>query len=211
MRNPISVTPNYWNQATTELSDRDPILGKLIDRYCGVSLRTRSDPFATLAKSIVGQQISIKAADSVWLKLVSNLNEINPESINSASETTLRSCGLSARKAIYLNDLALHFLSGSLKSDQFTKMDDEQVIVELTKVKGIGRWTAEMFLIFFLTRPNVLPLGDLGLQRAMAMHYGRGKTLSQHKLNSLSLTWVPWRSVATWYLWRSLDPIPVEY
>jgi len=123
----------------------------------------------------------------------------------------LRACGLSRSKVVYLQDLALHFLEKKLVPKQWDGMSDDELIVELTKVKGIGRWTAEMFLMFYMMRPNVFPIADLGLQKAMSLHYNKGKPLSQRKIGQIEKNWQPWRSVATWYMWRSLDPVPVEY
>jgi len=205
------MTPRYWGRATKELSSRDPILRELVLRLGPAQLRSRGEPFVTLMRSIVGQQISVKAADSVWKRLTETINTLEPTAIIAAKEQTLRSCGLSGRKAIYLKNLAGRFIDGSINHSRFRFLDDEAIIHELSKVNGIGRWTAEMFLIFHLLRPNVLPLNDIGLQRALALHYGKGHPLPQRKLSLVTALWVPWCSVATWYLWRSLDPVPVEY
>lgn len=207
----VSRTPDYWPLAVQELTVRDAVLGRLIDRFPGLALASRGDAFSTLARSIVGQQISIKAAQSVWDRLSSRLAAVTPETIVRARGPILRACGLSGRKADYLKDLAAKFRDGTLDTAYWEKLDDEGLIAELTRVKGIGRWTAEMFLIFYLTRPDVLPLADLGLQRAMRIHYNRGRSISPQRMRRIGAAWSPWRSVATWYLWRSLDPIPVEY
>lgn len=204
-------TPDYWPRATRELAARDAVLRGLIDRFQGLALGSRGDAFSTLARSIVGQQISVKAAQSVWDRLATRLGTVTPVSIHRAHRSRLRACGLSAQKAGYLKDLAGRFRNGTLEPARWHALDDERVIAELTSVKGIGRWTAEMFLIFYLTRPDVLPLADLGLHRAMRIHYNRGRVLSQQRMQGIGALWAPWRSVATWYLWRSLDPIPVEY
>jgi DNA-3-methyladenine glycosylase II len=204
-------TAGYWQQACNELAKRDSVLKRLIKHYRGLTLRSRGDAFMTLARSIVGQQISLKAADSVWLKMQSTVPSIIPGHIASVNSEALRQCGLSSRKVLYLQDLARHFLAGSLNESQWHQLDDEALIAELTKVKGIGRWTAEMFLIFHMMRPDVLPLDDIGLQRAMSMHYNKNRPLSKLKMRVIARDWIPWRSVATWYLWRSLEPVPVEY
>ncbi len=204
-------TPDYWAQATRELAARDVVLRGLIDRFQGLALGSRGDAFSTLARSIVGQQISVKAAQSVWDRIAARLGAVTPDSIHRARRSRLRACGLSAQKAGYFKDLAGQFRNGTLDPARWHALDDERLIVELTSVKGIGRWTAEMFLIFYYTRPDVLPLADLGLQRAMRIHYNRGRALSQQRMRGIGAAWSPWRSVATWYLWRSLDPIPVEY
>ena len=205
------MTPDYWKQATREISARDAVLKKLIPQFKGLALGSRGDAFATLSRAIVGQQISVKAAQSVWDRVVTELAGITPRAVMEKDTERLRGCGLSGQKVIYLRDLAARFQSGALDVAPWSQLDDETLIVELTQVKGIGRWTAEMFLIFYMARPDVLPLDDIGLQRAMSLHYNRGKPLSRLKMRRIGNNWAPWRSVATWYLWRSLDPIPVEY
>ena len=205
------TTPDYWPQATQELASRDTVLRDLIGRFHGLALGSRGDAFSTLARSIVGQQISVKAAQSVWDRLCARLGTVTPVSLARARLPTLRACGLSGQKAGYLKDLGKKFLDGSLDATHWPALDDEALIVELTRVKGIGRWTAEMFLMFHLARPDVLPIADLGLQRAMRLHYNRGRVLSVTRMQRIGAVWTPWRTVATWYLWRSLDPIPVEY
>lgn len=203
--------PEYWEQATRDLAARDAVLRGLIERFRGLALASRGDAFSTLARSIVGQQISVKAAQSVWDRLAAQLGEVSPPFVRRARLPTLRRSGLSGQKAAYLKDLASKFLDGTLHATRWHALDDETLIAELTQVKGIGRWTAEMFLMFHLARPDVLPLADLGLQRAMRLHYNRGRALSPARMRKIGAAWAPWRSVATWYLWRSLDPIPVEY
>jgi DNA-3-methyladenine glycosylase II len=204
------MTPRYWKKACLALSTADPVMARLIAEYGDTGLSSRGDPFNTLARSIVGQQISIKAADAVWARLEAELGSVTPEAAATAGAERLRGCGLSARKAGYVADLAGHFLSGALHPGLWQE-EDATVIAELTRVKGIGRWTAEMFLIFHLLRPDVFPLTDLGLQRAIQLHYGRGRPLSLGRMEQVGAAWRPWRTVAVWYLWRSLDPIPVEY
>lgn len=205
------TVPRYWQQATRELSARDAVMRKFVKQSKGLTLRSRGDAFHTLARSIVGQQISVKAADSVWLKLTGAVPAMRPDVIHAHDSDALRSCGLSRSKVAYLHDLARHFVEGRLDAKRWTRMTDDELIAELTQVHGIGRWTAEMFLIFYMMRPDVLPVDDLGLQRAMSLHYNRGRPLSKLKIQSIAARWLPWRSVATWYMWRSLDPIPVEY
>jgi DNA-3-methyladenine glycosylase II len=204
-------TPAYWRRATRELGTSDPVLGALIVRYKGLTLSSRGDAFQTLARSIIGQQISVKAAQSVWLRFAAAVGEIQPKNVLQLSVEQLRACGLSGQKVNYLRDLSARFAEGAIDTGRWHEMDDEDLIDELTEVKGIGRWTAEMFLIFYLTRPDVFPLADIGLQRAMELHYNKGRKLSDRRIASLGRLWSPWRSVATWYLWRSLDPVPVEY
>ncbi len=205
------TTPDYWEQAKRELSERDAVLRELVDRFQGLALGSRGDAFSTLARSIVGQQISVKAAQSVWDRFSGRLGAVTPETVGRSRRPTLRACGLSGQKTEYLKDLARRFADGSLDAARWPALDDEALIVELTQVKGIGRWTVEMFLMFHLARPDVLPVADLGLQKAMRLHYNRGRALSLARMQKIGAAWAPWRSVATWYLWRSLDPIPVEY
>jgi len=205
------MIPGYWKQATQELAKRDEVMHKLILCFKGDVLRSHGDAFTTLARSIVGQQISVKAAESVWQKVVTTVSEITPHAVHDIGKDVLRSCGLSQRKVVYLQDLSMHFISKDLNETTWQKMDDEALIFELTRMKGIGRWTAEMFLIFHMLRPDVLPMNDLGLKRALSMHYNANQPISELKIRTISELWKPWRSVATWYLWRSLDPLPVEY
>ena len=202
-------TPAYWDTAARELAARDPVLAKLVGRYEGLGVGSRGDAFSTLARAIVGQQISVKAAQSVWQRLVTEITTMTPANLAAAEVTRLRACGLSGQKTAYLLDLAQRFTSGALDPARWTELDDEALIVKLTEVKGIGRWTAEMFLIFYMARPDVLPVDDVGLQRAMSLQYNAGRPLSKLRMTRIGKRWAPWRSVGTWYLWRSLDPLPV--
>lgn len=204
-------TPAYWKRATRALGAADPVMAGLITQYRGLTLASRGDAFQTLARSIIGQQISVKAAQSVWDRFAAAVGTMQPQRVLRLSVDELRGCGLSGQKVNYLRDLSARFAEGAIDVARWHGMDDEALIDELTEVKGIGRWTAEMFLIFYLTRPDVFPLADLGLQKAMQLHYNKGRKLSERRIMTLSRMWSPWRSVATWYLWRSLDPVPVEY
>jgi len=201
----------FWEQAVNELSARDPIMYRIIQSYSDSLSEEKGDAFTTLARAIVGQQISVKAAASVWQTVTTSIPEISPEKLIVAETSLLRACGLSARKADYLRDLSHHFLEGKLVAVNWHELDDETLIRRLIEVKGIGRWTAEMFLIFHLHRPDVLPLDDIGLQRAVSKHYNDSQPINKHGIRAIAENWQPWRSVATWYLWRSLDPIPVIY
>lgn len=203
--------PSYWQQASAELASGDPVMAGFVERYSADSLISRGDPFGTLVRSIVGQQISVKAADSIWARFSSALPAIEPDAVLACSPEALRACGLSARKVEYIVDLARHFGDGQIHVERWNAMDDAEIIAELTAVRGIGVWTAEMFLIFNQLRPDVYPLDDIGLQRAVAVHYFAGERLPRKQLAQAGERWRPWRSVATWYLWRSLDPVPVEY
>jgi DNA-3-methyladenine glycosylase II len=213
------MKPHYWDEAALALSRRDRVLKRLIRRYPDIHLTRRSDPFTTLARAIVGQQISVKAADTIWRRFVALVEEapqrgfpcLAPPRVTAQAIPALRGCGLSQRKAEYLSDLAEHFISGRLDPKRWEKLDDEALIAALVDVKGIGRWTAEMFLMFHELRPDVLPVDDVGLQRAIADHYNDGERLPREAMFAVADAWRPWRSVATWYLWRSLDPVPVEY
>lgn len=205
------MTPDYWPQATEYLSVADPVLATIIAAYPSERLECREDPFGTLARAIVGQQISVKAAATVWRRLEVLVGDIGPATVAAAREEGLVQCGLSRQKIRYLTDLAGHFVSGTVDPAAWIGKDDDAVIADLTGVKGIGRWTAEMFLIFHLLRPDVLPLDDIGLQRATGLHYAGAGKLDKAGIIDIASRWRPWRSVATWYLWRSLDPLPVTY
>lgn len=205
------LKPDYWDQAKAELMKRDRIMKKLIPKFGDLQLVGRGDPFVTLARSIVGQQISVKAAQTVWERLVLVCPKMTPAYMLRVGEEKIAACGLSKRKTEYILDLALNFKEKRVHATDWASMEDEEVIAELTHIRGIGRWTAEMFLIFNLLRPNVLPLDDLGLLRGISVNYFSGEPVSRSDLREVAANWEPWRTVATWYLWRSLDPVPVEY
>ena len=205
------MTPAYWHEAARLLAKRDPVLKKLVKAYPEANLRSRGNAFSTLARSITGQQISVKAAQSVWNRVAAAVGKMTPDNVLAKKDDELRACGLSWQKVSYIKDLALHFADGRIKPRRWAREDEETIIGELAEVKGIGRWTAEMFLMFYLLRPNVLPLDDIGLQRAMERHYNQGAPLSKDEMRKIAQCWEPWCTVATWYLWRSLDPVPVEY
>lgn len=205
------MTPDYWKQASLELASVDDVMAGFVERFSGASLVSRGEPFVTLMRSIVGQQISIKAADSIWSRVSVALPVMAPAEVLACGADVLRACGLSVRKVEYIGDLARHFSSGDIHVDRWLAMSDAEIIAELTAVRGIGVWTAEMFLIFNQLRPDVYPLDDIGLQKAVALHYFAGERPARHQLAEFGERWRPWRSVATWYLWRSLDPVPVEY
>ncbi len=205
------MKPRYWERAKRDLARNDPRLGAIIRRHPRAHLVSRGDPFQTLARSIVGQQISVKAAQAVWQRLAAAVPQMTPQALLARDRSRLRACGLSQRKVEYVTDLALRFRDGAIHVARWPAMSDEEVIAELVGVRGIGRWTAEMFLIFNLMRPDVLPVDDLGLQRAISLSYRAGRAVSEAAIRRIARAWQPWRSVATWYLWRSLDPVPVEY
>jgi len=206
------MKPEYWDRAKRALARRDPVMGAIMRGHPGVYMTVRGEPFMTLARAICGQQISVKAAQSVWNRVCICLNQtITPEAVIAQDRKKLRACGLSDRKTEYIADLAQHFADGRIHARDWPRMSDEEIIAELTDVRGIGRWTAEMFLMFNLLRPDVFPLDDLGLQKAIRISYFRKRSVSLRTMRKLGESWRPWRSVATWYLWRSLDPVPVEY
>lgn len=201
----------YWAEARDALVRADPILGNLIDAAGGAVLRPKNDAFFSLSRSIVAQQISVHAAEAVWQKLITHVGTMTPDAVTSQTEDSLRGCGLSRPKARYLLGLAEDFTKGALDLELWHRMDDNAVIERLVQVKGIGRWTAEMFLIFHLLRPDVLPVGDIGIQKAIANHFNGGVRPDPDEMDAIAEPWRPWRSVASWYLWRSLDALPVEY
>ena len=205
------MKPDYWIRAKRALARRDPVMAAIMRRHPKVFMMRRGEPFMTLARAIVGQQISVKAAQSVWDRLVVCVGEVTPENVLSRERTALRACGLSDRKTEYIADLAQHFADGKIHVQRWPQMSDEEIIAELIEVRGIGRWTAEMFLMFNLLRPDVFPLDDLGLQKGIRVSYFKNRKIALSTMRRLGETWRPWRSVATWYLWRSLDPLPVEY
>jgi DNA-3-methyladenine glycosylase II len=205
------MKPEYWSQAKRVLARRDPVMARIMRAHPKIFLARRGEPFLTLARAIVGQQISVKAAQSVWDRLVACVGEMTPEKVLLKERPVLRACGLSDRKTEYIADLAQHFADGSIHVHRWPLMSDEEIIAELVQVRGIGRWTAEMFLIFNLLRPDVFPLDDLGLQKGIRVAYFRNRKVAPSTMRRLGERWRPWRSVATWYLWRSLDPLPVEY
>jgi DNA-3-methyladenine glycosylase II len=208
---PEVTRPAYWDKACADLVKRDRILKKLIPKFGPVHLMSRGDPFVTLARSVVGQQISVASAQAAWQRVESACPKLVPQQFLKLGQEKLMACGLSRRKAEYILDLAEHFVSGALHVGKWTSMDDEAVIAELTQIRGIGRWTAEMFLIFNLSRPDVLPLDDLGLIRAISVNYFSGEPVTRSEAREVAANWEPWRTVATWYMWRSLDPLPVDY
>ncbi|MCA3239120.1 MAG: DNA-3-methyladenine glycosylase 2 family protein [Curvibacter sp.] len=190
---------------------KDRVMKRLIPQHGDVALQSRGDAFSTLARSIVGQQISVKAAQSVWERFAQLPRRMTAANVLKLKVDDMRGAGLSARKVEYLVDLALHFDSGTIQVAAWTDMDDEAIIAELTGIRGIGRWTAEMFLIFHLMRPNVLPLDDVGLINGISRNYFSGEAVSRSDAREVAVAWAPFCSVATWYIWRSLDPVPVEY
>jgi len=236
----MHALPIYWPEATAHLCAHDTVMAGLIARYDGEGLSSHGNAFYTLARSIVGQQISVKAADAVWEKLGnriqdSGFREMSVESLLAMTDDALRACGLSRQKVTYLQAIAAHFEAKGIGPGYFDAMEDAEVISELVGIKGVGKWTAEMFLIFHLMRPDVFPVDDIGVQKAIQRHYamdtpsrarralastlkGRGregagisKKAYYQQLTAHAEQWRPYRTVATWYLWRALDPVVVAY
>ncbi len=203
--------PIYWDEACAELMRTDRVMRRLIPRHGHAGLQSRGDAFQTLARSVVGQQISVKAAQSVWDRFAACVGSVTPTRVLAQEVAALRGCGLSQRKCEYLRDLAGRFDAGQVHPAQWAAMDDEAIIGELVAIRGIGRWTAEMFLMFHLLRPDVLPLDDIGLQRGISQSYFSGEAVTRSDLREVAQAWAPWRSVGTWYIWRSLDAIAVAY
>jgi DNA-3-methyladenine glycosylase II len=204
-------TPAYWEDACKHLMKKDRVMKRLIPQFGDACLQTRGDAFVTLARSIVGQQISVKAAQTVWDRFAVLPKKVTPANVLKLKVDDMRAAGLSVRKVEYLVDLALHFDNGAVHVKAWETMDDEAIIDELTAIRGIGRWTAEMFLIFHLMRPNILPLDDVGLINGISKSYFSGDVVSRSDAREVAVAWAPYCSVATWYIWRSLDPLPVEY
>jgi DNA-3-methyladenine glycosylase II len=213
----VTMTLHYWNDATRHLSRQCPTLKTLISRYKGEMLVPREDGFYSLLRAIVGQQISVKAADSVWAKVEKTVKPLSPQKLLSTPDEALRACGLSGQKVAYARNIAEFYKNRKTHAAAWEGHTDEEVIAALTTIKGIGSWTAEMFLMFHLARPNVLPLKDLGLLKAMNLYYVKEeklagkKWLSAEEYKAIAAPWAPYQTVATWYLWRALDPVPVAY
>jgi len=209
---PVQVfTPDYWEDACKHLARKDRVMRRLIPQFGDACLESRGDAFTTLARSIVGQQISVKSAQAVWDRFARLPRRMTPATVLKLKVDDMRAAGLSARKVEYLVDLALHFANGTVHVDAWKNMDDEDIIAELVAIRGIGRWTAEMFLMFHLLRPNVLPLDDAGLIAGISHNYFSGESVSRSDAREVAAAWSPYCSVATWYIWRSLEPVPVAY
>lgn len=201
--------PEYWETAKKELSDNDIILSRIINKFDDLELISRGDIFFTLIRSIIGQQISVKAASTVWSRFTEKVGEITPKNILSVDFEDFRSCGLTQKKTEYVIGISESWHEYSLFD--WNKMDDEEVIEKLIKLRGVGKWTAEMILIFTLLRPDVFPIGDIGMIRGIEKSYNSGVRMSNDELYALSEKWKPWRTVACCYMWRTVDPEPVEY
>ena len=221
MKNFKLKTPNYWTHACSELSKKDEQLAKIILKYSNLKIRSHGDPFTTLTRSIVGQQISVAAAESIWKKLnfiISDKNDKNEEiklikpSKFLKNYYRLNTIGLSTRKKNYIYELAQHFVNNKGFSKQLLNMNDENITNTLISFSGVGIWTINMFKIFCLMQPDIFPEKDVGLKNAIVKIYNLKDNDKQSKIiKKLSERWKPWRTVATWYLWCSIDPEPINY
>ncbi len=203
-------TPEWWGSAKLELANKDVLLKSLIEEFEEPRLSSRGDLFATLIKSIVGQQISVIAASAVWSRLFDLVGDVNPESILAKTHEELRQVGLSNRKVEYIVGIAEAWTEGLGEID-WEQMSDEEVVQELVKLRGVGRWTVQMLLIFALLRQDIFPIDDIGLIRGMEKLYNSGNSLETSELYEISEKWMPYRTMGVWYIWRSIDPEPVEY
>ena len=204
--------PVYWERAKRILSKRDPVLRKIIKKHKKGFLTTKNDPFFSLCRTIVGQQISTKAADSIWSKFEKKCKKrIVPKTILKLSSRTLKGAGLSRQKVSYLKNIARGFRNKSFSVKELKKMNDEEAINYIIKLKGLGVWSAEMFLMFNLNRPDIFPIKDIGLLRAISKNYKTTYPPSKRFLDKISKKHSGYRTVFTWYMWRSIDPVDVEY
>ena len=211
----MSKTPKYWNKAKKYLSNKDKVMRLLIKKYSGPSetmLTTRRDIFYSLCKSIIGQQISVAAANSVFLKFKKKCNnKINAKNVNKLNFIQLKSCGLSKQKVKGIKNLAKKTLDKTFNSKIIPKMSDEEAILYLSELRQIGRWSAEMILLFTYNRSNIWPSQDIGLLRAISKNYKKKYLPPNEFVSLLNKKFTPYCSVATWYLWRSIDPEPIQY
>ena len=208
----MSNKPKYWNRAKKILSQKDKVMRELINNYKDKSLVTRNDVFFSLCKSIIGQQISVAAANSVFLKFKKKCNnKITAQNVNKLSANRLKSCGLSRQKVKGIKDLAKRIINKSFKPSLIKKMSDEEAIEYLSELRQIGRWSAEMILLFTFNRSNIWPLQDIGLLRAISNNYNKKYFPPKSFLDKLHKKFTPYCSVATWYLWRSIDNEPIQY
>ena len=204
--------PSYWNSAKKILSKRDPILRKIIKKFNKGYLTSRKDPFFSLCRTIIGQQISTKAADSIWSRFEIKCNKkIIPNTVLKLTSRSLRNAGLSRQKTNYLKNIAKSFKNKSFNIKNLKKMNDDLEIDYITQLKGLGVWSAQMFLMFNLNRPDIFPTKDIGLIRAISKNYKTSYPPSERFLNKISKLHLGYRSVFTWYMWRSIDPVDVEY
>jgi len=201
----------YWNKALKDLKRKDKILAKIITTHKHEYLIVRDKYFITLIRSVIGQQISVKAAHSIWIKFSKKYKKISPDRISKENIKSLKKIGLSKQKSSYIKNIAYFFLKNKQRIKQWSNLNDDEIIEDLISIKGIGVWTAEMFLMFCLGRSNIFPIKDLGLMKAICANYNKKMPISKSFLKKLKNNWDPWCTVATWFLWRSIDPLPVNY
>ena len=208
----MKTPPSYWYKAKKILSRKDPVLKKIIKKYNKGFLTTKNKPFFSLCRTIIGQQISTKAADSIWLKFEAKCKKkINPKTILNLSTQNLKSVGLSRQKVSYLKNIASNFDKKLFDVKKLKKMNDHDAISYITQLKGLGEWSAQMFLMFNLNRSDIFPIGDIGFLRALSINYKTSYPPSEKFLNKISNLHLGYRTVLTWYMWRSIDPVDVEY
>ena len=205
------MKPKYWNKGKNYLSNKDKVLKKLIQTYRNEYLNLNSNYFHSLINSIIGQQISVSAADSMKTKFFKLKRNITPLTVSKLRTTDLRKCGLSRQKILYIRNISKFFLQNKKFIKNINKSSEEEIYNNLIEIKGVGNWTIHMFLMFSYGSSNIFPTGDLGFLKAIAKLYKVQLPISERKLKLLYKKWSPYSSQATWYLWRSLDPIPVNY
>ena len=205
------MKPKYWNKGKIYLSNKDKVLKKLIQTYRNEYLNLNSNYFHSLINSIIGQQISVSAADSMKTKFFKLKRNITPQTVSKLSTTDLRKCGLSRQKILYIRNISKFFLQNKKFIKNINKTSEEEIYNNLIEIKGVGNWTIHMFLMFSYGSSNIFPTGDLGFLKAISKLYKVQLPISERKLKLLYKKWSPYSSQATWYLWRSLDPIPVNY
>jgi DNA-3-methyladenine glycosylase II len=203
--------PDYWEKAKKALCKADPVMKIIISSYHGEAMQGKNDAFVTLMRAIVGQQISVKAADSIYKRLETGVGGMTVENAAVKTPEDFREFGLTRQKSLYVTDLTRYFLETQPSKAKWDAMTDEEIITDLISIKGIGRWTSEMFLMFHLQRPDVLPLGDLALVKALYKYYNNGEKLETSAALELAKAWQPWRTVASWYLWRTYDIEAINY
>ena len=208
----MSKPPHYWNKSKKFLSKKDKVMRDLIKKFSDTRLTTRKDIFFSICKSIVGQQISVAAASSVFLKFKKVCGgKITPKVVKKISILKLKSCGLSRQKARGIKELSIKFLNKRFNPNLIKKMEDEESIIYLSSLRQVGRWSAEMILLFTFNRPNIWPVQDIGLLRAISINYKKKYLPPKKFVNELKKIFSPYCSVATWYLWRSIDNEPIQY
>ena len=205
------MKPKYWNKGVIYLSNKDKVLKKIIDQFPKQSLILNDNSFHALINSIIGQQISVSAANSMKKKLFALKKNITPRTIKNIKKIDFKKCGLSKQKILYINNIADFFVENKKFINEIDKLKDQYIREKLIEIKGIGNWTVDMFLIFTHGSSNIFPTGDLGFIKAISKHYKKDLPLDDNFLSTLLKRWSPYSSIATWYLWRSLDPIPVSY